>query len=122
MQPIIDLKQRTKTFALDIIKLVKQLPDDKVGRVLGNQVLRSGTSVSANYRSACKARSIADFISKITIVEEEADETSLWLELIMESGTLNNAFTIALHKESKELTAIFTSSGKTAKENRDKNK
>jgi len=111
MQPIIDLKQRTKTFALDIIKLVKQLPDDKVGRVLGNQVLRSGTSVSANYRSACKARSIADFISKITIVEEEADETSLWL-----------AFTIALHKESKELTAIFTSSGKTAKENRDKNK
>jgi four helix bundle protein len=122
MQPITDLKQRTKTFALNIIKLVRQLPDDKVGRVLGNQILRSGTSVSANYRSACKARSTADFISKITIVEEEADETSLWLELIMESGTLSNDFTILLHKESKELTAIFTSSGKTAKENKAKGK
>ena len=117
MQATNDLKQRTKIFALNIIKLVRQLPDDKVGRVLGNQILRSGTSVSANYRSACKARSVPDFISKITVVEEEADETSLWLELIMESGTLNNDFTILLHKESKELTAIFTSSGKTAKEN-----
>lgn len=122
MQPLTDLKQRTKTFALNIIKLVRQLPDDKVGRVLGNQILRSGTSVSANYRSACKARSTADFISKITIVEEEADETSLWLELIMESGTLSNDFTVLLHKESKELTAIFTSSGKTAKENKAKAK
>ena len=117
MQPKTDLKARTKTFALNIIKLVRQLPDDKVGRVLGNQILRSGTYVSANYRSACKARSIADFISKITIVEEESDESSLWLELIMESETLNNDLTNSLHKESLELTAIFTSSGKTAKEN-----
>ncbi|MDN3599550.1 four helix bundle protein [Mucilaginibacter myungsuensis] len=122
MQPVSDLKQRSKTFALNIIKLVRQLPDDKVGRVLGNQILRSGTSVSANYRSACKARSTADFISKITIVEEEADETTLWLELIMESGTLSNDFTIALHNEAKELTAIFTASGKTAKENKAKGK
>jgi len=122
MQPINDLKSRTKTFALNIIKLVKSLPDDKVGRVLGNQILRSGTSVAANYRSACKARSKADFISKITVVEEEADETSLWLELIMESETLNNDLTKSLHKESGELTAIFTSSGKTAKENNIKKK
>jgi four helix bundle protein len=122
MQPTNDLKTRTKTFALNIIKLVKALPDDKVGRVLGNQILRSGTSVAANYRSACKARSKADFISKITIVEEEADETSLWLELIMESDTLNSDLTKSLHKESGELTAIFTSSGKTAKENNAKKK
>lgn len=120
MEPYHDLKLRTKKFALNIIKLVKTLPDDKVGRVLGNQILRSGTSVSANYRSACKARSKADFISKITIVEEEADETTLWLELIMESDTLNNDFTKLLHKEANELTAIFTSFGKTAKENKNK--
>jgi four helix bundle protein len=117
MQPINDLKIRTKIFALNIIKLVRALPEDRIGRVLGNQILRSGTSVAANYRSACKARSKADFISKITIVEEEADETTLWLELIMESETLNNDFTKTLHKESHEITAIFTSSGKTAKEN-----
>ncbi len=122
MQPTNDLKARTKTFALNIIKLVKSLPDDKVGRVLGNQILRSGTSVAANYRSACKARSKADFILKITIVEEEADETSLWLELIMESNTLNSDLTKSLYKESGELTAIFTSSGKTAKENNIKKK
>ena len=98
------------------------MPDDKVGRVLGNQILRSGTSVAANYRSACKARSKADFISKITIVEEEADETTLWLELIMESEILNNDLTKKMHKEADELTAIFTSSGKTAKLNNTKNK
>jgi four helix bundle protein len=117
MQITNDLKARTKVFALNIIKLVKMLPDDRTGRVLGNQIIRSGTSVAANYRSACKARSKADFISKITIVEEEADETTLWLELIMESETLNNEFTKLLHKEANELTAIFTSSGKTAKQN-----
>lgn len=115
-----DLKLRTKTFALNIIKLVKLLPEDKIGRVLGNQILRSGTSVAANYRSASKARSKADFISKITIVEE-ADETMLWLELIMESDTLHSDFVKLLHKEANELTAIFTSSGKTAKDNNAKN-
>ncbi|HVS94814.1 MAG TPA: four helix bundle protein [Mucilaginibacter sp.] len=120
MQPINDLKARTKNFALNIIKLVKSMPEDRIGRVLANQILRSGTSVGANYRSACKARSKADFISKITVVEEEADETSFWLELIMESETLNNDLTKMLHKESNELTAIFTSSGKTAKENKEK--
>jgi four helix bundle protein len=120
MQPVNDLKIRTKKFALNIIKLVKTLPEDRIGRVLGNQILRSGTSVAANYRSACKARSKADFISKITIVEEEADETTLWLELIMESDTLINDLTNSLHKEANELTAIFTSSGKTAKENNKK--
>ncbi len=122
MQPVNHLNLRSKTFALNIIKLVKSLPEDRIGRVLGNQILRSGTSVAANYRSACKARSIADFISKITVVEEEADETILWLELIMESDTLNNDFTKLLHKEANELTAIFTSSGKTAKENNSKKK
>jgi len=122
MQPVNDLKIRTKKFALNIIKLVKSMPEDRIGRVMGNQILRSGTSVAANYRSACKARSKADFISKITIVEEEADETTLWLELIMESETLDNDLTKTLHKEANELTAIFTSSGKTAKENNAKKK
>jgi len=122
MHPVNDLKIRTKTFALNIIKLVKSIPEDRIGRVIGNQILRSGTSVAANYRSACKARSKADFISKITIVEEEADETTLWLELIMESETLNNNLTKILRKEANELTAIFTSSGKTPKENNLKKK
>jgi len=122
MQPLSDLKARTKVFALNIIKMVKALPEDRIGRVLGNQILRSGTSVAANYRSACKARSKADFISKITIVEEEADETSFWLELLMESETMNSDFIKSLHRESNELTAIFTSSGKTAKENNQKKK
>ena len=83
-----DLKSRTKQFALRIIKLVEELPNTKTGNVIGNQIIRSGTSVAANYRASCRARSTADFISKITIVEEEADETLFWLELIVESGLM----------------------------------
>jgi len=78
-------------------------------------MLRSGTSVGANYRAACRARSQADFISKITIVEEEADETSYWIELLIESGIMKKQLLESLLKESNELTAIFTSSGRTAK-------
>ena len=78
-----NLKQRTRQFALDVIKLVERLPArDIVNDVLGKQLLRSGTSVAANYRSATRARSPADFISKMTIVEEEADESVLWLDLL----------------------------------------
>jgi four helix bundle protein len=80
-----ELKLRTKKFALRIIKLVQSLPKNKIGDVLGHQLLRSATSVGANYRAACRARSQADFISKITIVEEEADESYYWLELICEA-------------------------------------
>ena len=115
-----DLKLRSKKFALRIIKLVDALPKKSAADVLGKQILRSGTSVAANYRSACRARSQADFISKITIVEEEADETILWLELITEAGLVNKELTEELLLEANELTAIFTASGKTAKMNKSK--
>src|SRR5436190_496948 len=81
-----DLKKRTKKFALDIIALVQDLPEDWVTSVLGRQLLRAGTSVGANYRAACRAKSPADFISKMGTVEEEADESGYWLELIVEAG------------------------------------
>jgi len=110
-----ELKLRTKKFALRVIKLYRSLPKDKDAQVLGHQMLRSGTSVGANYRAACRARSQADFLSKITIVEEEADETSYWLELLIESGIMKKELLDELIKESNELTAIFTSSGRTAK-------
>ncbi len=112
-----ELKNRTKKFAISIIKLVEQLPNTKTGHVIGNQIIRSGTSVAANYRAACRARSAADFISKITIVEEECDETLFWLELIQETHTLESNKILPMLKEADELTAIFTSSGKTAKKN-----
>ena len=117
-----DLKIRTKEYALDIIKLIKSIPSNKVADVLTRQLLRSGTSVGANYRAACRARSHAEFISKIGIVEEEADESTFWLELIRESNTYDSDFLQALLKESQELTAIFTSSSKTAKANKPQNK
>jgi four helix bundle protein len=113
-----DLKLRTKQFALRVIKLVEILPKNKIGDVLGKQILRSATSVEANYRTACRARSKADFISKIAIVEEEADESLFWLELITESGLISAERLKDLTKEADELTAIFTATGKTAKQNR----
>jgi len=113
-----ELKLRTKQFALRVIKLVETLPKNKIGDVLGKQILRSATSVAANYRAACRARSKADFISKIAIVDEEADESLFWLELIAESGLMNTERLKDLTKEADELTAIFTATGKTAKQNR----
>ena len=84
-----ELKDRTKKFALLIINIVDQLPNTITGRTISNQIIRSGTSVAANYRSACRARSNADFISKITLVEEESDETLFWLELITDCKLLS---------------------------------
>ena len=110
-----ELKDRTKRFALLIIKIVDQLPNTITGRTISNQIIRSGTSVAANYRSACRARSTADFISKITIVEEESDETLFWLELITDCKLLSLEKVSGVLKEAKELTAIFTASGRTAK-------
>ena len=81
-----EMKQRTKLFALGIIQLVESLPKERTAEVLGRQLLRSGTSVGSNYRSACRAKSIADFISKMGIVEEEADESLYWMELLIEAG------------------------------------
>jgi len=111
------LKKRTKEFAVRVIKLVQKLSKSQENYVLGNQLLRSATSVGANYRSACRARSKADFISKITVVEEEADECAYWLELIIETGLIKENLIKDLLKEANELTAIFVSIGKSTKEN-----
>lgn len=115
-----ELKVRTKKFALTIIEIVGELPNTKAGNTIGNQLIRSGTSVAANYRASCRARSNADFISKITVVEEESDESLFWLELIEESNLLKNRLLQEAILEARELTAIFTASGKTAKRNNPK--
>jgi len=81
-----EMKQRTKLFALGIIRPVESLPKGQTSKVLGRQLLKSGTSVGSNYRSACRAKSVADFISKMGIVEEEADESLYWMELLIEAG------------------------------------
>lgn len=110
-----ELKHRTMDFALEIIKLVENIPASLTGNTIGKQLIRSGTSIAANYRSACRVRSNADFISKIAIVEEESDETLFWLELLSESKILPSEKLQDLIKEANELTAIFTASGRTAK-------
>jgi len=112
-----ELKDRTKQFALMIINLVEELPNNKAGNTIGYQLIRCGTSVAANYRSACRARSNADFISKITVVEEECDESLFWLEMILEANLMSMNRIETLINEANELTAIFTASGKTAKQN-----
>jgi four helix bundle protein len=112
------LKVRTQKFALDVINLINALKTDQVSKVIGNQLLRSATFVGANYRAACRARSKADFISKITIVEEEADESLYWIELLEQTKLVSTDKLMPLKKEAAELTAIFTASGKTAKDNR----
>lgn len=113
-----NLIARTKSFTLDVIRLTQSLPKDKVSDVLGKQLLRAGTSVGANYRAACRGRSRADFISKLGIVEEEADEVIYWLELLEESGLLRSAITAKLKKEANELLSIIVASIKTARSNR----
>lgn len=113
-----DLKERTKKFALKVIKVVEMLPRGRIADILGRQLLRSGTSVGANYRSACRAKSTADFISKMGVVEEEADETIYWMELLVESGIMRINTVEALIREANELLAITVSSIKTAKKNK----
>ena len=112
-----ELKRRTQKFAIDVIKFVEELPAKRSLNVLSNQLLRSSSSVGANYRSACRGKSSADFINKIVIVEEEADESVYWLELMEESGLVSSKDIPGLKKEANELTAIFTAIGKTAKAN-----
>ena len=110
-----DLKRRTKQFALDVINLVQNLPKNNLGDIIGRQLLKSATSVAANYRSACRAQSRSHFISKLSIVEEEADESLFWLEVLIESKIINTEVVTKLLKEANELTSIFTASRKTAK-------
>jgi len=113
-----DLKKRTKAFAIRILKLVDALPKTTAGRALSSQIVRSGTSIGANYRAACRAKSTADFIAKMAIVEEEADETLFWLELLEESELLPAAKLTAIKQEADELIAITVTSIKTARRNR----
>lgn len=102
---------------MNIIKLVETLPNTKTANVISNQILRSGTSVGANYRAVTRAKSDKDFIHKLKICEEESDETIYWLELIEESGLLKNESTNSLIKEADELTSIFVASINTKKAN-----
>lgn len=113
-----DLKERTKSFALRIIGLVDGLPTSRTAEVIGRQLLRSGTSVGANYRAACRAKSVADFIAKMGIVEEEADECIYWMELLTEANIFPLAKLQPLMTEANELVAITVASIKTAKENK----
>ncbi|MFA5134149.1 MAG: four helix bundle protein [Patescibacteria group bacterium] len=112
-----DLKERTKLYALRIIKLVHALPKRIDGRAIGNQLIRSGTSVAANYRAVCRARSRAEFIARLGVVIEEADESAFWLELIIESKILNKNLVEPLLKETNELVAIMVSSSNSASKN-----
>ena len=109
-----ELRQRTKQFALRVIGLFRALPATEESRVLGRQLLRSATGMAANYRSACRCRSRADFISKIGITLEEADETVFWLELLVDSGTVKEARLTELLSEANELVRIFAASRSTA--------
>ena len=113
-----DLKARTKQFALCMMKMVDALPRTIQGRAIAKQIIRSATSVAANYRAACRARSRAEFIAKIGIVEEEADESCFWLELIIDSGLLNEDRIRPLLSEAGELVAIMAASRKSAIGNR----
>lgn len=110
-----ELKLRTKKFAVRVVALASVLPQSIAGRAVGNQVIRSGTSVAANYRAACRARSRAEFIAKIGTVIEESDETSFWLELIIETKLLKESLVVPLLAESQEITAIMVATSNTVR-------
>jgi four helix bundle protein len=112
-----DLKERTKQFSIDIVKMVSSLTHNATAQILGNQILRSGTSVGANYRAVCRAKSKKDFINKLAIVIEEADETQYWLELLVSSDLIKRENAAKLWKEADELIRIMTSASKTTKSN-----
>jgi len=110
------LKERTKRFALDVIALVGTLPRTLVAEIIAGQMVRSGTSTGANYRAACRARSRAEFVAKIGVAEEEADETQYWLELLLETKLAKSETVRRLIVEATELVAILSASRKTARE------
>src|SRR5947207_14332965 len=112
-----ELKERTKQFALRVMRLVDALPKSTKGRALAGQLVRSGMSVAANYRAACRGRSRAEFIAKIGVVEEEADETALWLELIIADALLSKKKVQSLLDEANELVAIMAASYISAQRN-----
>ncbi len=110
------MKKRTKDFAKRVINLCRQLPETREGRLIGNQLFRSGTSVGANYRAACRARSKAEFIAKLGIVLEETDESLYWLEILSETQIVKADLLEPLMEEASELVAIFVASLRTAKD------
>jgi four helix bundle protein len=114
------MKRRTKEFAKEIIRLCRKLPKNREGRLIGDQIFREETSVAANYRSACRTRSKAEFISRLSVVEEEADETLFWLEVINEMKIFHYLKLDALMKENDEILAIIVASIKTAKKTKNK--
>ena len=111
-----ELQKRTKQFSLRVMKLVAALPNTPVARAIGGQLVRSGTSTGANYRAACRARSRAEFVAKIGVVEEEADESAFWMELLIEGGVMSESLVADLLREANELTAIMAASRKSAKQ------
>lgn len=111
-----DLRERTKHFALRVVKLVEALPKGRTAEVIGRQLIRAGTSVGANYRAACRSRSTAEFLSRMAVVEEEADESAYWIELLVEAGIMPEARVSELLDEANQLVAIVISSIKTARE------
>jgi four helix bundle protein len=113
-----ELRARTKKFAVRIVRLFRALPKSTEAQVMGKQLLRCGTSVAANYRAVCRARSKAEFVARIGVVAEEADESVLWLELLEETRTLSSLQLQEISKEARELAAIFSASQKTARTNR----
>ena len=112
------MRVRTKEFAIRVIRLMRALPKTEEARVIGRQLLRSGTSVGANYRAVCLARSKAEFIAKMGVVLEEADECIFWLELLEDAAIVRKGETTLLHREAGELASIFGASLKTAKASR----
>ncbi|MBX7152045.1 four helix bundle protein [bacterium] len=111
-----ELKKRTKLFAIRIVRLFRTLPKTEESRVIGKQLLRSGTSVAANYRAVCRARSKAEFIAKMGIVVEEIDETVFWLEMLIDTKIIKELLLKDLLKEANELLAIFAASQRTSKQ------
>jgi four helix bundle protein len=109
------LKERTKKFALRIIRVIRSLPPGPEGRIIGHQLLRSGISVAANYRAVCRARSRPEFLAKLSIVIEEADESAFWLELLVDAGLVSQVKLKELTSESNQLVAIFNASRVTAR-------
>ncbi len=110
-----ELADRTKRFALRVVRLVESLPQSRTAEVIGRQLLRSGTSVGANYRSVCRSRTTADFVSRMSIVEEEADESAYWMELLIEAKSVKAEKIEALLSEAYELVAISAASVITAR-------
>ena len=113
-----EMKERTQKFALRLLRLAEALPKTRAGDVIAKQIVRSGTSVAANYRALCRSKSRGDFINKTSIVEEEADETAFWLELIADAGLLTRRRIQPLLNEANELVAIVVASRRTASRNK----